>query len=327
MKFYTEVSQRGNTIFLRGFENGKRVQKKAQYAPYLFVSSKKDNAEYRTLEGEPVDRIDFENCREARDFIEKYNNVSGMKIHGLTSFLYAYLNDEYPGRMEYDLDLIRKINIDIECAPEGDETGFPNIETANQPITAITCKYNGQVTTFGCGDYVEHLDYVKYVRCKDERELLLNFIVYWERVDPDIVTGWNIEFFDIPYIVNRINRVLGEDYTKRLSPWKTLEEKKIAIKGREQQTYRPMGVCILDYLRVYKQFTYVQQESYRLDHIASVELGEKKLSKKDYNIIKFLKNSKEVNPPEDSDYDSLEEFERWALIRDRLQKEKKKRNL
>jgi DNA polymerase elongation subunit (family B) len=288
MKFYTEVSQRGNTIFLRGFENGKRVQRKANYAPYLFVPSKRPNPEYQSLEGEPLDRIDFEDCKEARAFIERYKDVTGMKIFGLTSFLYAFLNDEYPGQMEYDLDLVRKINLDIECAPEGDETGFPNIETANQPITAITCKHNGQVTTFGCGDYVEHLDYVKYVKCHDERHLLLEFIVYWECLDPDIITGWNIEFFDIPYIINRITRVMGEDYAKRLSPWKILDEKKIEIMGKEQQTYRPMGVCILDYLRVYKQFTYVQQESYRLDHIASVELGERKLDYSQYEGLTDL---------------------------------------
>lgn len=290
MKFYTEVCQKGNTIFLRGYEDGRRVQRKVNYAPYLFVSSKRKDAEYKTLEGQPVDRIDFENCREARDFIQRYDGVDGMQVHGLTSFLYAYLNDEYPGQMEYDLNLIRTINLDIECVPENGETGFPNIQTANQKITLITCTVHDKITTFGCGEYTPKIENAEYIKCYDEKDLLLKFIAYWERVDPDIITGWNIEFFDIPYIINRIKRILGENECKRLSPWKILEEKKIEIKGKEQQTYRPMGVCILDYMRIYKQFTYVEQESYRLDHIASVELGERKLDYSEYNGLTDLYN-------------------------------------
>ena len=285
--FYTEVSQRGNTIFLRGFEHGRRIQRKIQYAPYLFVSSGKPAAaaEYRTLDNLPVDKISFMNVKEAKEFIERYEDVGGMKIYGLTSFLYAFLNDEYPGKVEFDTNLIRTVTLDIECAPEDDDAGFPNIQTANQPITAITLKFRDKITTFGCKDYSPHKSNVTYIKCTDERDLLLEFIGHWEKIDPDIVTGWNIEFFDIPYIVNRIRKILDDNNAKRLSPWKILDEKEIAINGEDQQTYRPLGVCVLDYLRVYKQFTYTQQESYKLDHIAFTELGERKLDYSEYGTL------------------------------------------
>ena len=288
MKFYTEASQRGNNIFVRGYNNGQRVQKKIQYEPYLFISSKKEDAPYKTLDGRPADRIDFDSIKEAKEFIARYKGVEGVSIYGLNSFLYTYLNDEYPGQVEFDLNKIRTVSLDIECAPEGEETGFPNIQTANQPITAITCKFRDKHYSFGCGQFVSKASNVIYKKCSDERELLLEFIGWWEATDPDVVTGWNIEFFDVPYIVNRIKRVLNEDQAKRLSPWKILDEREIEIQGREQQTFRPMGVCVLDYLKVYKQFTYVQQESYKLDHIAFVELGERKLDYTGYDGLTDL---------------------------------------
>lgn len=284
-KFYTEVFQRGNTIFVRGFENGRRIQRKVQYAPYLFISSSKEQAEYRTLSNLPVDKVSFLNIKEAKQFIEKYEDVGGMKIYGLTSFLYTFLNDEYPNQMDYDYNLIRTATLDIECAPDDGESGFPNIQTANQPITAITIKFRDKITTFGCKDYSVHKSNVRYVKCADEKQLLLEFIGYWESIDIDIITGWNIEFFDIPYIVNRIKKILNDDHAKRLSPWKILDEKEIELNNKPLQTYRPSGICVLDYLRVYKQFTYTEQESYKLDHIAFVELSERKLDYSEYGTL------------------------------------------
>ena len=291
-KFYTEVNILGNTIFVRGYDNGKRVQRRVDYKPYLFVSTKNEVAEYRSLDGHKADRIDFENIKEAKEFIKSYSDVEGMTIYGLTSYLYAYLNDEYPGQVQYDLDMIRKLGLDIECAPEeGEVHSFPDIQLANQPITAITCSLKGKKMTFGLKPYKVSDPSVTYKKCADERQLLLEFIGYWESVDPDIVTGWNIEFFDVPYIINRIKRILGDVFAKRLSPWRMLEEKMIDIQGKEQQTFRPMGVSVLDYLRVYKQFTYVTQESYKLENIAYVELGEHKLDHSEHaNLTEFYRN-------------------------------------
>ena len=287
MKFYTEVSQRGNTLFVRGFENGRRVQKKIQYSPYLFIGTENKDAQYHTLQGMPVEKIQFADIKEAKEFVGNYKDVGGMKIYGQTSYLYAYLNDEYPGVMNYDLDQVRTVTLDIECAPEGEENGFPDIATANQPITAITCKFRDEIVSFGCGEYTPHLDNVRYIKCRDERMLLQKFIDYFASIDVDIITGWNVEFFDIPYLVNRITRVLSDTEVKRLSPWRIIDEKKIDGKfgNKDQQTYRIAGICVLDYLRVYKQFTYTQRDSYKLDNIAFVELGENKLDYSEYNSL------------------------------------------
>lgn len=284
-KFYTEVFQRGQNIFVRGYNNGKRVQKKVAYKPYLFIGSQSQDTKYRTLDGNPVEKFSFDSIREARDFVEKYKDVDNFSIYGLTNYLYAYLNDEYSGDMDYDYSLIRRIGLDIECAPMRGESGFPNIETANQMITAITCKYDGQFVSFGCGEYENHLPNVRYVKCVDEKELLRQFVLYWVDIDPDIITGWNIEFFDIPYLVNRIRRVLGDTWVNKLSPWEIVKEGFTEINERRQQTYEIMGVCCLDYLQLYKKFTYTNQESYKLDHIAFVELGERKLDYSEYSTL------------------------------------------
>jgi len=287
MEFYTEVFLRGNQVYLRGYEDGRRVNRKIQYKPYLFVSSKKENSKYKTLDGKTVGKINFDNVKEAKEFVERYDGVEGFEIYGLNAYLYTFLNDEYPNKVEYDLKKVRILNLDIECAPDDDSQGFPDIRTANQPITAITCKINGKITTFGCQHFIPHKDNIKYVKCMDERELLLSFISYWKDVDPDVITGWNVEFFDIPYIINRIKRILDDDYAKSLSPWNMIDERIVDVPNsdKEQQTYRILGICVLDYLRVYKKFTYTQQESYKLDNIAFVELNEGKLDYSEYDSL------------------------------------------
>jgi DNA polymerase elongation subunit (family B) len=285
-KFYTEVFQRGNTIFVRGYENGRRVQKKVNYSPYLFVTSQDQSAEYKTLEGFPVEKLTFDNVREARTFVDQYKDVSNFNIYGLTNYLYAYLNDEYPGKVQYDYKDIRTVYLDIECAPLDDSRGFPNVRTANQTITAITCKFRGHFMTFGCGEFVPHLENLTYVKCDDEKELLRKFVDYWTKIDPDVVSGWNLALFDIPYIINRINRVLGETWAKKLSPWGMVNETEVQVtEDRYEQSYDICGVCVLDYMELYKKFTYVKQESYSLNHIAKAELGEEKLDYSEYKDL------------------------------------------
>ena len=160
--------------------------------------------------------------------------------------------------------------------------GFPNIETADKEITAITISRRGEKVVFGLKPYKPKEDNITYLLCKDEYELLEKFIHVWQsgRFLPDVLTGWNIEFFDIPYIVNRIKNVLGNEQAKKLSPWGILEERKIEIHGRENTTYTPAGINVLDYLQLYKKFSFSNEESYKLDNIAEVVLGEKKVDYK-----------------------------------------------
>jgi DNA polymerase elongation subunit (family B) len=122
---------------------------------------------------------------------------------------------------------------------------------------------------------------VVYVKCATENELLLRFLAHWSTPShmPDVVTGWNMRTFDIPYIVNRCRRILDEDKIKLLSPWGRVEEKQVTMMKKQTQLYDIIGVSQIDYLDLFKKFGYSfgAQESYRLDHIAYVVLGERKL--------------------------------------------------
>ena len=207
--------------------------------------------------------------------MKKYN----IKI----SFVYTCSNDNYPGDIDYDPKLISLVSIDIELDSDG---GFPNIELADRMVTAITIRKKGLSIVFGLKEYKPESDNISYVHCKDEHELLDKFLTAWQskHLDPDVVTGWNIEFFDIPYLVNRIRRTMGEVSAKRLSPWGILDQRTIEVMGREYTIFTPVGVNIIDYLQAYRKFSFVMQESFKLDHIAFIELGERKI---DYTELGF----------------------------------------
>jgi len=302
MNFYKNIFQLGNHIFVRAIENGKNAKYRVEYSPYLFVPTKKTTAEYKTLFGKSVDKLSFNNINEAKDFIKSYKDVSGMEIHGLDSFLYPYINDVWPREINYERDLINIGLIDIEVESD---SGFPNIEKADKAITAISIKVKDKIFTLGCGEFISDDLTVKYIKCRDEKALLENFIDTWRFLNLDVISGWNVEFFDIPYLVNRIYRVLGEERGKMLSPWNMIHEGKVKVNGKDQQTYNIRGICILDYLQLYKKYTYSNQESYKLDHICSVEIGEGKTDYSEYDNLfdlykqdfqKFIEyNIKDVN--------------------------------
>jgi DNA polymerase elongation subunit (family B) len=185
--------------------------------------------------------------------------------------------------MDYDLSRIKIISLDIET---DSSDGFPDIIKADKEVTAITLSRRGEKVVFGMGDYKPKSDKVHYMKCKDEWHLLSNFLQVWQsgRFNPDVLTGWNVEFFDVPYLVNRIRNVLGDHEAKKLSPWGILEERMVEIRGSVSQTFAPAGINILDYLNLYKKFKFEQQESYKLDSIAEKELGEKKV---DYHSMGY----------------------------------------
>jgi DNA polymerase elongation subunit (family B) len=285
--FYTNVQQRGNRIYMRGIDMGMRVKDVIEYKPYMFML--KNGGAYKTINGKEADRIDFDSISEARDFQKRYADVSNMEIFGLTSWAYTYIYDKFKGEINYNPDHVKVGILDIECKADD---GFPNIQKADKEITAITIRVQGRNYVYGCGDFVNDDPLTTYVKCKDEEDLLQRFLTVWEKLDFDVLTGWNIEFFDIPYIVNRIRLLFGEAEAKRLSPWRILEEKELEIRGQKNQTYVPMGIAILDYYQLYKKFTYTSQESYKLDYIAKVELEEQKVDYSEYgSLLELYKNN------------------------------------
>ena len=285
--FYTNVSLRGNKVLLRGFVDGERVQQKIDFSPTLFLPSNKPT-EYKTLEGEFVEPFKPGTISDCRDFIKQYKDVSGFRIFGNTDYVYQFIGKISSGEVDYDFSKIKVANFDIETTCEN---GFPDIDDPQEKVIAITLDVNGWKYVFGLGEFELEGERLKYWAFDNEEDLLRCFLDTWNLESPDVMTGWNIRFFDIPYLVNRMKVVLGEKETKRLSPWKLINEKTVTKMNRDHYVYDLVGIATLDYYELYKTFTYVNQESYRLDHIAHVELGENKLSYDEFdNMAEFYKN-------------------------------------
>lgn len=278
---------RGNNIYLRGYEKGLKVKEVIRYKPYMFIP--KVGGKYRTLKDQPVEKLMFDDISESRDFSKRYEDVANMEIYGLTSYPHLFIYDTFKGEVDYDPALISIGTIDIECAADD---GFPSIKLADKELTAITVRCRNRSYVFGCGSFHTTDPNIFYVQCKDEHELIMQFLDTWEMLDLDIVTGWNIEFFDIPYLVNRITRLFGDSMPKRLSPWKMIEEKIVEFRGKENQSFQISGLSVLDYYQVYRKFKFGNQESYKLDYISQVELGEKKIDYAEYgSLLELYKNN------------------------------------
>ena len=285
MKFYTNVEQAGNRLLVRGYNNGERYSDRIPFNPTLFLPTKQ-YSKWKTLEGQSVQPHRFESITEAREFVKGYKEVPDFEIHGNTRFLYQYIAEQHPeDQVKFDSSKIRIFNIDIETAAEN---GFPDIESADQEILAISVKdsFTGRITVFGARPYDNKDSMVDYMHFRSEESMLGAFLDYWQANFPDVITGWNVQLFDMPYICNRVERILGDKFVKLLSPWKLVSQREIFIKGRKQFAVDTLGISTLDYLELYKKFTYTNQESYRLDHICNVELGEKKLDHSEYDTFK-----------------------------------------
>ena len=280
LDFYTNVFYQRNKIYARGIKNGKQVKWVCDYKPYLFVPTQKET-KYKTVDNQTVGKVSFDNILDAREFVLKYENVDGMPIYGQTNFIYPFIFDNFRGEIKFDPAAISVVSLDIETKM-GEEDMATAIATTPNEITAITISRNGKKTVFGCGEYIEHAENIKYYRFKSEKHLLLGFLEIWnsDEYSPDVLTGWNVEFFDIPYLVGRINMLLGQEAMNRMSPWGFIRPYDVEIKGRRVTSYNMMGITVLDWMALYKKFSYTNQESYRLDHIAKVVLGDQKLDYK-----------------------------------------------
>ena len=273
MNFYTNVAPWGNHILVREYKNGERVNRKVKYSPTLYVPVQKET-EWKTLDGKYASPYKFDTIKEAKAFIEQYKQQPHL-VFGLDRFAYTYLSDTYPNTVDWDSDKILTVTIDIETRADN---GFPEPELANEEMLAITIKNQTtkKIVVWGLGEFQNDRDDVTYINCSNENELLAKFMNFWTQHYPDVVTGWNTEFFDIPYLVNRVTKILGEDRAKEFSPWGLISSRKVWNHGRDQQVYDITGIASLDYLQLYRKFTYTNQESYALNHIAFVELGQKK---------------------------------------------------
>lgn len=290
MKFYTSVERYGNSILYRGYDGAERIKKRIPFKPTLFVNGQ---SEWRTLEGKPVAPMTFDSMRDATDFIKQYQHVPTMNVYGMNNFVSQFIAETFPSDIKFDQNQIVITTIDIEVASD---EGFPEPDKADYPVISICTKSSKEdfYRVWGLGDYEPREDTI-YNKCESELDLFLTFLNYWSNHGtPDVVTGWNSKQFDIPYLVNRTRKVIGEESVKKFSPWGVVSPRKIRANKfgmNDVDTYDLMGIAQLDYFDLFRKFTYNtlgQQESYRLDHIANVVLGESKLSYEEYGNLHTL---------------------------------------
>ena len=288
MKFYTYIGLQRNNIYVREFSGNEEHSYSENFQPTMYVPAPSDKCNYKTLTGKQVADIKFDNIASCKDYIKQYKGVVEFPVYGNTNYAVQYISEKFPKKFQWNMNKIRIYTIDIEVSAED---GFPNIQAAASDVTAITIHDSSANVyhVWGTGGYVPHDQTKKilYNECDDEDDLIESFLQWWETNYPHIITGWNCKFFDIPYLVNRIKRL--DNKPSRLSPVGFINDRSVFIAGRENQYYSIFGISTLDYIDLYKKFTYKIRESYRLDYIGSVELGLKKLEVEDvqgYDLYK-----------------------------------------
>lgn len=282
MKYYTNIYYDFNEILVAEIIDGKKNHIREKFTPSVFLPSR-TKTNYKSISGEYLAEMNFDSYGSYKEFSTKYKEIPDFHIHGDIASEYQYINKNYGSNIEYNFEELDIMYIDIETSSE---KGFPSIQDPEEQVIAISLEStkNGKAT-FCLGTF-NATDDRKVFEFDDEEELLKKFINYFSDNYPDIVSGWNIRFFDFPYLIKRTNKILGKKHSKMLSPWGILKEKFVTRRNNvEELCYDIIGISILDYYEIYNTFTYVKQESYRLDHIAYIELGERKLSYDEFESI------------------------------------------
>jgi len=292
-EFYTSIDRYGNNILYRGYNaDGTQLLKRVKFKPKLYMPDKDCKHEYKSIYGESLKPIYFDSMSDMKQFVDMYSDVASFKYYGFDRHPVSFIQHKFPNEIKYDKRIINVMNFDIETEVAG---SFPNPNVAAEEIRAISasCSRDGKVHVFAFKPGYKPARNVEFHLSPDEPHMLEDFLNWYCKpfYMPDVITGWNIDTFDIPFLVNRIYRMLGEDSVKRLSPWNSVSKRKITAFGREQDTFEFMGVQQLDYMNVFKKFggqTYGNQESYSLNHISHIVLGESKLDYSDIGSLNEL---------------------------------------
>ena len=295
MKFYTNVFQIGNSMLVRGYDNGRHFEDRVEFHPTFYVPTKRKRSKWKTLDGQLVEAVKPGTIKDCREFIDKYSQVQNFNVYGNERYVHQYISENYPeDEIKFDLNKIKLVTIDIEVAAEN---GFPDVFNVAEELLLITIQdYNTKfITTFGSRPYKTNPNRknYRYVDCHSEEGLITTFVDWWQRHTPEVITGWNCELYDIPYLMGRMERIMGEKYAKRMSPWGIVRRNEIKIAGRDNIAYDLAGISVIDYLDLYKKSPATpNQESFRLDHIALMELGQQKLDHSEYDTFRefYTKN-------------------------------------
>lgn len=289
--FYTDVRLRGNKILTSGYADGVRFRDDIPYQPTFYITSNKEE-NFKSLSGQNLAPITFESPFEAKQGLKSYTGISNFEVYGNPKYETAFISQTYPAsKVDYDPEYIDFTVLDIETT-----TKYGNIDVFNTPeeITLITLisKKHGTIT-FGSREYTgKYKD--TYQFCHNEAALLKRFLEYWTYHMPDVITGWNCDWFDLPYIYGRISIVLGEQFVKMLSPWKLVNIRETQNNNKPALKVDIFGIQQLDYMALYKKFGLIPRENYKLDTIAFCEIKAQKLKNPFKTFREFYENDWEL---------------------------------
>lgn len=304
--FYTDVSRLGNDILFSGYDGNKKVNKRIQFAPSLY---ERGQGEFECFDGGRAREIKFSTIKEANEFIQSYSGSSNHSIYGMQNWIFQWVAKNFPLEIEFDPSLIKTIIFDIEVDPEG--KGFPDPNKAEMPVTAISFHISTvpdryfEISTvdYDVSKRTVLLDKeVEYIKVQNETEVLRTFLSIWQSENFDIISGWNVQYFDIPYLVHRIERVLGNGLSSRLSPWGKVLAKERTLNNEVRKIYTIVGIQTLDYIDVFKKFGVALEtpENYQLNTVAEMIIGEGKVeySEEEESITNLYR----ANPQKFIDY-------------------------
>lgn len=278
--------------------DGKRIETDISYSPYFYLeTSNAKSADKMSIFKTPLKKQMFLNEYKRRDAVNRRMD----ELRGEDEKTVVRLFENISGPQQFLVDQFWKVNnlpdftkfpvrfafIDIETySPDA----FPQPELANDTVNVITL-YDSETKkfyTWGLNPYKTKSSNHVYYHCETEKRLLFDFVKYIKTDCPDILSGWNCEFFDFPYLINRITKVLGEEYVKDLSPVKVVYSRDIVSQfGKYSKRWHIKGTSCVDYLDVYKKFSQGLRESYKLNDIGEHELGEKKVEYGDMSIAEL----------------------------------------
>ena len=283
---YTYATTIGNTCYVRARQaDGHGLFVESKYQPTYFLPAN-EHTGYATFDGRPLLPHVCDTIRDGREFLERNPNA-----HGNIQCEYMFLGDIYgSNHILPDMSRLYLWNIDIEV---DSADAFAPPENPFNEVVTITVRWRQGARTgvvvYGMKPYTAS-NGVVYTQYPDEESMLRAFMDDWRNNGnyPDIITGWFVQFFDIPYLINRMTKLFGEKFTARLSPFERIRDRRVTLNHRDEQVFDIIGVSVLDYYELYRKFTQSQQESYRIDHIAHLELGERKLSYAEYKTLARL---------------------------------------
>jgi len=288
-------------------ENGNRIERETKVPMYLYYEDiNNKNSKDRSLFDKGLTKLEFNTNWDRNKWIEAHKNIP---LYEKQSPVKQYLLDTYFGqerKSDFQKFPFRIFALDIEveignCFPEPANADYPiNVISLYDTLDSqvhVWCYKSDIDETFSDDknqkiiDAVSEYDKtpkVNIYKFKRETDLLRHFLKYWENHYPDIVTGWNIDRFDMIYIINRIIKLFGDGEQYRLSPANKYGIKKPVYamfekpqkgvtNGNPMVIYRIQGLSICDYINLYKKFAGTSRQSFKLDYIANLELGVGKL--------------------------------------------------